>query len=75
MSLIFVLGMIPLKEIIQKIKLGCVLGRGKRKRNVLLFMDDLELFMKPEVEPDSPVQSVWILFNDIKMEIQNVIRL
>ena len=43
-QLLFVICMIPLTKVLQKIKAGYIMKKGNLKVNHLLFMDDLKLF-------------------------------
>ena len=66
-QLLFVICMIPLSQILRKLKLGYTLKNGK-KLNHLLFMDDLKIFAKSNREINGLVSTVQILTNDIGME-------
>ena len=65
--LLFGVCMIPLTQILRKVKCGYTLKSGE-KLNHLLFMDDLKLFAKDERETNSLLSTVQIFSNDIRME-------
>ena len=65
--LLFVICMIPLSQILRKLKSGYVLKKGE-KLNHLLFMDDLKIFTKIEPEINRLISTVQIISNDIGME-------
>eukprot|EP00795_Rhopilema_esculentum_P006840 gene6840-biopygen8293 len=64
--LLFVICMIPLTEVLRKVKMGYTLDGVKI--NHLLFMDDLKLFAKNENEIDSLTSTVNLISQDIGME-------
>ena len=66
--ILFVMSLIPLSIILNKMTTGYALGKGRAKINHLLFMDDLKLYSKTMDELDSLVQTVRIFSNDIAME-------
>ena len=57
--------MIPLAEILRKIKVGYVIKDGNLKVNNLLFMDDWKLFGNSEREINSLVMTVQGVSRDI----------
>ena len=59
--------MIPLSQILRKLKSGYILKNGD-KLNHLLFMDDIKIFAKSECEINGLISTVQILSNDIGME-------
>ena len=59
--------MIPLNQILRKVKSGYTLKNGE-KLNKVLFMDGLKIFAKSECEVNRLVSTVQILSNGIKME-------
>ena len=65
--LLFVLCMIPLNQILRKVKSGYTLKNGE-KLNKVLFMDGLKIFAKSECEVNGLVSTVQILSNGIRME-------
>ena len=65
--LLFVVCMIPLTQILRKVKCGYALKSGE-KPNHLLFMDDFKLFAKDEREINSLLSTVQIFSNDVRME-------
>ena len=64
--LLFVICMIPLTEVLRKVKMGYTLDGVKI--NHLLFMDDLKLFAKNENEIDSLTSTVNLISQDIGVE-------
>ena len=65
--MIFVICMIPLTQILRKVKSGYTLKNGE-KLNHLLLMDDLKIYAKSEREINGLVSIIQILSNDIGME-------
>ena len=65
--LLFVVCLIPLTQILRKVKCEYALKSGD-KLNHLLFMDDLKLFAKDEREINGLLSTVQIFSNDIQME-------
>ena len=65
--LLFVICMIPLSQILRKLKSGYTLRSGV-KLNHLLFMDDLKIFAKSECEINRLISTVQIVSNDIGIE-------
>ena len=59
--------MIPVTQILRKVKSGYTLKNGE-KLNHRLFMDDLKIFAKSECEVNGLISTVQILDNDIGME-------
>ena len=59
--------MIPLSQILRKLKSGYILKNGE-KLNHFLFIDDLKIFAKSEREINGLISTVQILSNDIGME-------
>ena len=66
-SLLFVACLIPLTQILRKVKCGHALKNGD-KLNHLLFMDGLKLFVKDEKEINGLLSTVQICSNDVQME-------
>ena len=66
--ILFVIALIPLSEILRKVKMGYSLGKDGGKFNHLLFMDDLKLYGRNVNEIDSLIQTVRIFSQDIGME-------
>ena len=64
--ILFVICMIPLTEILRKVKMGYTLDGIKI--NHLFFMDDLKLFGKNENEIDSLASTVNLISQDIGMQ-------
>ena len=65
--LLFVICIIPLIQILRKVKSGYALENGE-KLNHFLFMDDLNISANSEREINGLVSTVQILSNDIGME-------
>ena len=65
--LLFVICMMPLTQILRKVKSGYTFKNGE-KLNHLLFMDDLKIFTKSERDVNRLVSTEQILSNDIGME-------
>ena len=61
--LLFLICMIPLTEVLRKVKMGYTLN--SIKINHLLFMDDLNLFAKNQNENDSLASTVNLISQDI----------
>ena len=59
--------MIPLTQILRKVKSGYTLKNGE-KLNHLLFMDDLKIFEKSKREKKGLVSTVQILSNNAGIE-------
>ena len=66
--ILFVLSLIPLTLVLRKIKMGYDLESGNGMVNHLLFMDDLKPYGKNENQMDSLIQSVRVVFEDMRME-------
>ena len=65
--LLFLICMIPLSQILRKLKSGYTLKNGE-KLNHVFFIDDLKIFAKSECEINELISTVQILCNDIGME-------
>ena len=66
--LLLVLSMIPLSLILRKVKICYEWGKKEYKLNHILFMDDLKLFSKSELQIETLVETVQIFSTDIGME-------
>ena len=66
--LLFVVAMIPITKVLQKMKIGYQLEKGGSRINHLMFMDDIKLFGRSVNEIDSLIQTVRVLSGDIRME-------
>ena len=67
--LLFVIGLIPLSHILQKVNAGYQLGKGQHKIiNHHLLMDDSKLFGNSEKEAEQPTNTVTIFSRDIAIE-------
>ena len=60
--------MVPLTLVLRHTKATHELKKGSKKINHLLFMDDLEPFLKNEDQIDNLVKTVTFYSGDIKME-------
>ena len=65
--MLFMICMIPLSQILTKLKSGYTLKNGE-KLNHLLFMDDLKIFAKSEREINGLISTIQIFSNDIEKE-------
>ena len=65
--LLFVICMIPISQILRKLKSGYTLKNGV-KMNQLLFMDDLKIFAKSGREINGLISTIQLLNNDTGME-------
>ena len=66
--LLFIVAMIPMTRVLQKMEVGYQLKKGGSRINHLMFMDDIKLYGKSAKEIDTLVQTVRIVSEDIKME-------
>ena len=67
--LLFVIGLIPLSHILQKVNAGNLLGKGQHKKiNHLLFMDDLKFYGNSEKEAGRLANTVRLFSKDITMK-------
>ena len=66
--LLFIIAMIPMTKVLQRMQAGYQLKKGGSKINHLMFMDDIKLFGRGINEIDTLVQTVRIVSNDIRME-------
>ena len=67
--LLFVIGLIPLSHILQKVNAGYQVGKGQHKIiNHHLFMDNSKLFGNSEKEAEQPTNTVTIFSKDIAVE-------
>ena len=66
--LLFIMAMIPLTKVLEKMEAGYQLKKGDSRINHLMFMDDIKLFGKSIKEIDKLVQTVRIVSSDIRME-------
>ena len=65
--LVSMICMIPLTQILRKVKSAYTLKNGE-KLNHVLFMDDLKIFAKSKREVNGLISTVQILSDDIGME-------
>ena len=61
--LLFVVAMIPMTRVLQKIDVGYQFKKGGSRINHLMFMDDIKLYGKSAKEIDTLVQTVQIVQN------------
>ena len=66
--LLFVLSLVPLSLILQKINACYKWGKKEYKLNNLLFMDDLKLYVKSEEQANTLVANAHVFSTDIGME-------
>ena len=66
--LLFVVAMIPMTKVLQKMDAGYQLKKRGNKINHLMFMDDIKLYGKSIKEIDTLIQTVRIVSGDIRME-------
>ena len=67
--LLFVIGLIPLSNILRKVNAGYQLGKGQHKKiNPLLFIDDLKLYGNSKKEAKRLTHTVRIFSKDIAMK-------
>ena len=67
LPLLFVLSMVPLFLILEKVN-ACFKWRKEYKLNPILFMDDLKLYAKSEQQTNTLVRTVHVFSTDIGME-------
>ena len=66
--LLFIVAMIPMTRVLEKMEVGYQLKKGGSRINHLMFMDDIKLFRKGTKEIDTLVQTVRIVSGDNRME-------
>ncbi|XP_068237161.1 uncharacterized protein [Palaemon carinicauda] len=66
--LLFIVAMIPMTKVLQKMVAGYQLKKRGNKINHQMFMDDIMLYDKSFKEIDTLVQTVKIVSGDIRME-------
>ena len=66
--LLFIVAMISMKSVLERMEVGYHLKKGGIRINHLMFMDDIKLFGRGTKEIDSFVQTVRIVSGDIRME-------
>ena len=66
--LVFVLALVPLREILRKVQVTYEFSESKEKINHFLFMDDFKLHSRSEKGLNSLVQIVCVFSEDIGME-------
>ena len=67
--LMFVIGLIPLSQILRKVNAGYQLWKGQHKKiNHLLFMNDLKLYGNSEKEAERLTNTIRIFSKDIAVE-------
>ena len=68
LPLLFLLGMVPLSLILEKVNACYKWGKKYYKLNHLLFMDDLKLYAKSEEQTNMLVGTVCMFSTHINME-------
>ncbi|XP_068232226.1 uncharacterized protein [Palaemon carinicauda] len=68
--LFFIVAMIPITNVLQKIDAGYQLKKRGNRINHLMFMYDIKLYGKSIKEIDTLVQTVRIVSGDIRMEFE-----
>ena len=63
----FIVAMLPLTQVLRKIKAGYKMAKGMRSSDHLLFMDDLKLYGATKDQLDSLIHAVKILSNDTRI--------
>ena len=66
--LLFIVAMIPMTRVLDRMEVGYQLKKGGSRINHLMFMDDIKLFRRGTKEIDTLVQTVRIVSGDIRME-------
>ena len=66
--LLFIVAMIPMTRILERMEVGYQIEKGFSRINHLMFMDDIKLFGRGAKEIDTLVQTVRIVSGDIRME-------
>ena len=66
--LLFVISLIPMSFVLQRVKPDYELGKEEISINHLLYMDDLKLFGRNEKELDMSVNTVRVFSTDICMQ-------
>ena len=66
--LLFIVAMIPMTRVLERMEVGYQLKKGGSRINHLMFMDDIKLFRRGTKEIDTLVQTVRIVSGDIRME-------
>ena len=67
--LLFIVAMIPMTRVLERMEVGYQLKKGGSRINHLMFMDDTKLFGRGTKEIDTLVQTVRIVSDDIRMEL------
>ena len=65
--LLFIVVMLPLTQVLRKIKAGYEMAKGMRSSDHLLFMDDLKLYGATKDQLDSLIHAVKIFSNDTRI--------
>ena len=66
--LLFIVAMIPMKRILERMEVGYQLKKGGSRINHLVFMEIIKLFGRGTKEINTLVQTVRIVSGDIRME-------
>ena len=67
--LLFMVAMIPMTGVLERMEVGYQLKKGGSRINHLMFMDNIKLFGRGTKEIDTFVQTVRIISGDIRMEL------
>ena len=68
--LLFIVAMIPMTRVLERMEVGYQLKKGGSRINHLMFMDGIKLFGRGTKEIDTLVQAVTIVSGDIRMEFE-----
>ena len=68
--LLFIVAMIPMTRVLERMEVGYQLKKGGSRINHLMFMDDIKLFGRGTKETDTLVQTVRIVSGDIRMKFR-----
>ena len=67
--LLFIVAMIPMTRVLERMEVGYQLKKGGSRINHLMFIEDIKLFGRGTKEIDTLVQTVRIVSSDIRMEL------
>ena len=72
--LLFIVAMIPMTRVLERMEVGYQLKKGGSRINHLMFMDGMKLFGRGTKEIDTLIQPVRIVSGDIRwsLELRNV---
>ena len=66
--LLFIVAMIPMTRVLERMEVGYQLKKGGSRINHLMFMDEIKLFGRGTKEIDTLFQTVRIVTGDIRMD-------